>query len=91
MISSRGLEFWLEEITVGIRSRITGKPISDSHIGRDTGALLLAIVRADGTRVANPHAHTVLEAGDTLIAIGTRDELRHLEQIASDITIDETH
>jgi voltage-gated potassium channel len=83
VIYSAGLEFWLEEILVGSRSRIAGQTISKSQIGRDTGTLLLAIVRSDGTRTANPTADTQINAGDTLLAIGTRQQLSRLSRIAA--------
>ena len=82
VIYSAGLEFWLEEIVVGRSSRINGKTLSESNIGADTGTLLLAIVKADGTRVANPRANTSISAGDTLLAIGTRQQLHRLSNIA---------
>jgi voltage-gated potassium channel len=84
VINSSGMEFWLEEIPLGLRSRLIGETLAQSRIGQETGTLLLAIVRADGTRVANPHADTVLHAGDTLIAIGTRDQLLNLQRIGGE-------
>ncbi|MEZ4524035.1 MAG: potassium channel protein [Thermomicrobiales bacterium] len=85
VIYSAGLEFWLEEIVVSRHARVAGETLLDSRIGRDTGALLLAIVRADGTRIANPKAETRIQPGDTLLAIGTREELSSLSRIASTI------
>ena len=83
VIYSAGLEFWLEEIVVSRRSRIAGQTVVESNIGNDTGTLLLTIVREDGTRIANPRADTVITGGDTLLAIGTREQLRNLGDIAS--------
>lgn len=83
VIYSAGLEFWLEEIPVSSHSRIVGQTINDSNIGRDTGTLLLAIVRADDARIANPTAATLINEGDTLLAIGTRQQLTRLSRIAS--------
>ncbi len=90
VIYSSGLEFWLEEIMVGLRSLVVGKSLADSQIGQDTGALLLAIVRSNGDRVANPHADTMIHAGDTLIAIGTREQLGKLQAITSEIRVDQS-
>jgi voltage-gated potassium channel len=84
VIYSSGLEFWLEEVSVGPESPIAGKTISDLQIARETGALLLAIVRADGGRVPNPHPETMISANDTLIAIGTREQLGRLQRFAGD-------
>jgi voltage-gated potassium channel len=83
VIYSAGLEFWLEEIVVESRSRINGETLGSSMIGADTGTLLLAIVKVDGVRIANPTATTQIDAGDTLLAIGTRQQLSHLGDIAS--------
>jgi len=84
-IYSAGPEFWLEEVPVGAHSRLAGQTISTSDIGNDTGALLMAIVRADGTRTGNPQADTRIEAGDTLLAIGTRQQLHDLKHLAGDV------
>ena len=85
VIYSAGLEFWLEEIRVGARSRIAGQTLSESQIGRDTGVLLLAIVRANGARMANPTADTQIDAGDILLAIGTRQQLARLSRAADGV------
>ena len=85
VIYSAGLEFWLEEIHVGNRSRISDEAIEVSGVGVETGTLLLAIVKSDGTRIANPKADTSIDAGDTLLGIGTREQLSHLSDMASDV------
>lgn len=84
VIYSAGLEFWLEEIEVAPTSRLVEQTIGGSQIGRDTGVLLLAIVRADGTRLANPTADTQIRSGDTLLAVGTRQQLTRLHRIANE-------
>ena len=77
------MEFWIEKIIVGSQSRIVGQTIGDSHIGNDTGTLFLAIVRPNGTSSANPRAAAMIEAVDTLLEIGTRQQLRHLSEITA--------
>ena len=48
---------------------------------RDTaGITVLAVRRADGQMLVNPHGDVVLKAGDTLIALGARSDLDRAEQ-----------
>ena len=47
----------------------------------ETGALIVGLRKRDGTFDATPTADAVFEPGDVLIAAGTPDELRLLEEL----------
>jgi voltage-gated potassium channel len=56
--------------------------VSVAKVRDTTGALLLAVRDGDGIFSTNPTAHTVMEAGHILIAIGTEQQLRDLSTAA---------
>jgi voltage-gated potassium channel len=76
------LEFRLEEVTVGTLSPLTGRTLSSARVHDETGALVLAIRRADGSFLTNPSATTPIEAGDVLISVGTAAQLAALTRFA---------
>lgn len=81
MTRERNLAFRLEELPISPDSSIAGATLRDAHIRDRTGALVLALRRADGTFLTNPPPETLLEPKLVLIAIGTEDELGALASI----------
>lgn len=75
------LEFRLEELGLTDASTIVGRSLRDAHLRDQTGALVLALRKPDGTFLTNPPPDTVFAAGQVLIAIGTEEELRSLERL----------
>ncbi len=75
------VEFRLEELRVPERSALAGVPLGDAHLRAKTGALVLAVRRQDGSFVSIPGPEVALQAGTTLIAMGTRDQLAALERL----------
>jgi len=49
---------------------------------QDLGVIVVAIKRAGGHLEANPPGGAVMEAGDTLIALGPRKSLDRVEVLA---------
>ena len=75
-------ELRFEEIVVDERCEPCGKSIGElRESGRQTGALVIALRKADGTFDPTPDASAVLEAGDVLIGVGTTDEMARLEAL----------
>jgi voltage-gated potassium channel len=79
VMHDRDIEFRLEEVTVPPESALTGSSIRDAHIRDQTGALVLALRKPDGTFVTNPPPDHVFTGGEIVIAIGTREELQALD------------
>jgi voltage-gated potassium channel len=77
--SATGSDLRFEEIEVTTASAQGGKSIKDLDIRRETGALIVALRKRDGTFDTTPTPEAVLEVGDVLIAAGTEEELRALE------------
>jgi voltage-gated potassium channel len=79
--SGAGPELLFEEIKVAEGSGPAGKSLRDVRVRAETGALVVGLRKSDGTFDATPTADAVFEPGDVLIAAGTPDELRLLEEL----------
>lgn len=62
-----------------------GQTLSQARLRLQSGALVLAIRRSDGTLIGGPTGETELMAGDLLICMGTPEQLRRLNQILGPI------
>lgn len=58
-----------------------GKSLSEARLRSQSGALVLAIRRADGTLIGGPSAEEILQAGDILFCMGTATQLRQINRI----------
>ena len=58
-----------------------GQTLGEAELRMKSGALILAIRRADNTLIVGPNANTVICAGDMVIGMGTSEELRRLSQV----------
>ena len=76
------LDLQIEETLVDAGSALTGKTLRDSRLRHELGIIVVAIKKANGHLVSNPQGDAVMEPGDTLIAIGHRQQLDQLEKLA---------
>jgi voltage-gated potassium channel len=81
MTTAGGEDLRFEEIEVTSDSGRGGKSIRELDIRQQTGALIVALRKRDGTFDTTPTPDAVLDVGDILIAAGTEEELRALEGI----------
>ena len=79
--TSGGPELLFEEIEVKQSARAAGRTIRDLRIREQTGAMIVALRKRDGSFDATPAPDTSLDVGDVMIAAGTPDELRRLEEL----------
>ena len=87
-----GIEFRLEEFWVPERSPLANHTIGELKIGEKTGAMILAIRSKEGKFDTTPSAQDRIFPGDTLIVLGTRDQVDRLETlIAGGEPVDEGH
>jgi voltage-gated potassium channel len=70
----------IEEILIGEQSPASGRALETLKLPETTGATLLAVVR-DGQANVNPGGAFALRAGDYVLALGTREVLKHLERL----------
>ena len=71
----------LEEKRLGDSSLLVGKTLIEADIGRRTGLLVVAIKSMTGAYLFNPQPQTVLNEGDTIIVIGTPEQLTNLKKL----------
>jgi voltage-gated potassium channel len=76
-----GDELRFEEITVEATCQAVGRPLRDLHIRDATGAMIVAIRRGSGAFIATPGPDEVLDTGDVLIGVGSKEEIRLLEEL----------
>ena len=76
-----GIEFRLEEFSVPEDSFIADHTIGQLRIGERTGAMILATRHRAGTFDTTPSASDRISGGDTLIVLGTREQVARLEQL----------
>ena len=74
-------EMRFEEIVVSRNCAPCGRSIGDLRIQEATGALVIALRKADGTFDVTPGPAAVFDEGDVLIGVGTTDELGRLEEL----------
>jgi len=87
VVAFKGHELHLENLTVGKDSPLEGKSIGEAR--QRSKASVLALTKKDGKLIANPSNEELIQAGDRLIAMGTRDELRAMEGICESCKLDE--
>jgi voltage-gated potassium channel len=78
-----GPDLRFEEIEVTTTCPQAGRTIRETRIRHETGALVVALRKADGTFDTTPDPDAELAPGDVLIAVGTEQELRALEELFS--------
>jgi voltage-gated potassium channel len=74
-----GIEFRLEEFRVPKDSPLADRTIGELRIGERTGAIVLAIRTRDGKFDTTPSANDRLQAGDTLIVLGSRKQITRFD------------
>ena len=79
--TSGGPELLFEEIEVKESCREAGKSIRELRIRQQTGAMIVALRKGDGTFDTTPEPDAVLDVGDVMIAAGTPEELGRLEEL----------
>jgi voltage-gated potassium channel len=79
--TATGPDLQLAEIEVRETSTAAGRTIRDLRIRHETGALIVALRRADGTFDTTPEPDTPIAVGDVLIGVGSPDEIRALEDL----------
>ncbi len=79
-VHDKDIELKLEELKVEAGSRLDGVTLIDSGVRQETNIIIVGIRKTDGNMVFNPSSDTRIEAGDTLIALGSGPDLSKLEK-----------
>jgi voltage-gated potassium channel len=86
IISGRGRELYMEEVLIDHNTcPFVGQTLGEARLRAQTGALVLAIRRANGDLIGGPTADTILMSGDVMIGMGTAEQLRALNRMLGPI------
>jgi voltage-gated potassium channel len=86
ILSGTDRQLYMEEFLLDSdRCPFVGQSLQRAKLRSQSGALVLAIRRLDGKLIGGPTGDTVLMSGDTLICMGTAEQLRDLNQILGPI------
>ncbi|HZS30188.1 MAG TPA: potassium channel protein [Gaiellaceae bacterium] len=81
--TATGPDLQLAEIEVHPTCAAAGRTIRELRIRHETGAIVVALRKPDGTFDTTPEPDTPIEAGDVLIGVGSPDEIGRLEDLFS--------
>ncbi len=79
--TATGPDLQLAEIEVRETSSAPGRTIRELRIRHETGALVVALRKPDGSFDTTPEPDTPIEVGDVLIGVGSPDEITALEDL----------
>ena len=79
--TATGPDLQLAEIEVRTTCAAAGRTIRELRIRHETGAIIVALRKPDGTFDTTPEPDTAIEVGDVLIGVGSPDEIRALEDL----------
>ena len=71
----------MEEALIDSKSRFIGKNLIDSRLRQDYGVIIVAIKKLSGEMIFNPMPVETLEAGDVIVLIGKKDDLKRMNEI----------
>jgi voltage-gated potassium channel len=77
------MDLQIEEARIAAGSSLAGKTLQAGHLRQDLGIIIVAIKKEAGHMLFNPPGDALMEAGDTLIALGPRQQLDELAGRAS--------
>ena len=81
--------YYLEEFRIDSQiCPFVGKTLREASLRSQSGALVLATRRFDGNLIAGPTGDTLIMEGDSLICMGTAEQLRELNKLLGPINSD---
>lgn len=81
VIDGTPVEFHVEQLEIQPGSGVDGKSVQDSKIRQDTGALILAVEGGEEPILINPGPDQSLAAGDRLVVVGTREQVKQAAEL----------
>jgi voltage-gated potassium channel len=79
--TATGPDLHMAEIEVHSTCANAGKTIREIRVRHETGAIVVALRKRDGTFDTTPEPDAVIEAGDVIVGVGTTEELQRLEDL----------
>jgi len=82
VMHSPELELWLEDILISPDSSLVGRSLREAHLRSQIGVNVLSMQLPGQHPVVQPDIDIPLQSGTRLIALGTRQQLEALAQLA---------
>ena len=79
--TATGPDLHMAEIEMDETCANAGKTIREIRVRHETGAIIVALRKRDGTFDTTPEPDAVIEAGDVIVGVGTTEELQRLEDL----------
>lgn len=74
----------MEEIAIGENSRFSGMTLLEANLPEQTGLIILALKKYGDTNFRlNPRSHETMDTGDTMIVLGTSDQVDRLQMLVN--------
>ncbi len=77
------LEVQMEEARIAKDSGLAGRTLRDTNLRAELKIIIVAIKKHAGKMQFNPEPDAVLEAGDILVAMGSKEQLQRLDVMAN--------
>ena len=71
----------MEEAEVAQKSGFIGKNLIESRLRQEFGVIIVAIKKVSGQMVFNPAPSEKLEAGDVIVVIGQKEDLKRMREV----------
>ena len=79
-LSRRKEAIQIEELFIQKSSEYTNVALKDSQIRQDFNLIIVAIKKASGEMLFNPHFETLIEPKDTVIVMGKTPDLKKFDK-----------
>jgi voltage-gated potassium channel len=76
-----GPDLRFEQLQVPEGWAASGSELHDLHVRSKTGATVIAVQKPEGEFITRPDGHTLIEAGDIVVGVGSAEELLALEEM----------
>jgi voltage-gated potassium channel len=81
VMTATGPDLHMAEVEVHRTCAQAGKTIRDIRVRHQTGAIIVALRKRDGTFDTTPEPDVTVEPGDVIVGVGTTEELQRLEDL----------
>lgn len=79
--ANRHFGLLMEEACVSENSSLAGKNLVDSQLRQNYGVIIVAIKKSSDRMVFNPTPSETIEAGDVIVVIGKKEDLKRMSDI----------